>query len=583
MTFTPERVFRGLAASLALLAVAGCNGGEDARTPFARAQDALAAGDGLGAEIALRTMLDAGTPQEELAAYMGEAELLQGQTAEARNWLGTARFSDKTAAHGFHMLGRLEMQEGNLAGAGQAFDRSYREEPDNAELWTDIGRLRFRGGEQVQAIEASKRAVEIDPENPRALQFRAQLVRDAQGLAAALPWFEAALEHNANDVDLLADYAATLGDLGRATDMLAVVRRMAAIDARDPRVHYLQAVLAARAGRFDLARTLLGKMGTAMGDVPAVMLLAGVVDLENGNYESAAQAFDRLAVLQPDNARVRSLLARAIALGLNDRELTYRFAGAARSKAASPYLQLSVARAHEALGAREEAAQLLDAAAAGRSGRLVAVRAGTPLAVAATRRNEGGVSAQALVRGRIVGGQTSEALREAEAFRKRFPGSGDALALAGDARLAARDTRGAMELYRQAAEIRQTWPLVERMVGALLAEGRDVDAAVLLARHLQGNPMNGEAAGLLARRAMAAREWERAGALLDHALAHGGHRDPALWAMRSLVASERGEGDLALEAIAHAHALQPLRRDSAAELARVLKGRGEPSLALAGR
>src|SRR3546814_13277866 len=63
-----------------------------------------------------------------------------------------------------------------------------------------------------------------------------------------------------SDLALIED-AATLGDLGRMRAMLAVTRRAIAADPAHPRAYYLQAVLAARAGRFDLARVLLPKTG----------------------------------------------------------------------------------------------------------------------------------------------------------------------------------------------------------------------------------------------------------------------------------------------------------------------------------
>ncbi len=570
MTFSREAILRAGFGILALLAASAREPASEEGTPLEQAQRALAGGDGLGAEIALRRMLEGGAPVADLAAYLGEAELLQGQLAEARHWLGEGQFAQASAAHGYHMLGRLEMQAGNLVAAGQAFDQSWRIEPENAGLWVDIGRLRFRGGEQAQAIEASKRAIELDPDNPRALQFRAQLVRDAEGLAAAVPWLEAALERNPDDTDLLGDYAATLGDMGRASEMLAVVRRMAELDPREPRIFYLQAVLAARAGRFDLARSLLGHLGSDMAGVPAVILLSGVVDLENGNHESAAQSFDRLATMQPDNRRVRHLLARALALGLHERELVHRLEGRARSRAAAPYLAVTLARTYEALGERDRAAGLLDAAAAGRGDRLAAMAAGTPLSVAEVRPAGIGENALALVRGRIAIGRNADAVREADAFVRVFPGSSDALALAGDAHLAAGQIAPALERYEQAAAIRRTWPLVRRMVAAYRASGQSGKASALLTRHLSGDPQNAEAAVELARVAMGRGDLARAATLLEHALMHGSERDPAVWAMRSIAAQRAGQADVAFDAIVRAHALQPMRRDSAAALSSAL-------------
>ena len=572
-------MFRAAFLSVLLLGLAACGDAPEQLTPLERAQAALAAGDGFGAEVELRALLDAGTPREELAAYLGEAELLQGELAEARRWLADGEFSEDAAGHGFLVLGRLEMRQGNLPAAGQAFDRAYAYIPEDADLWVDVARLRFRGGEQTLAVEASKRAVELGPENPRALRLHAQLVRDAEGLRAALPWFEAALEHNPDDVDALADYAATLGDLGQARAMLAVVRRMAEIDDRNPQVFRLQAVLAARGGQFALARSLLQRAGPA--EAPADMLLAGIVDLENGNFESAAQKFDRLAAMQPDNRRVRQLLARAIALGLNDRELVYRFDGIARLPSASPYLRLLVGRAYESLDERDRAAHFLDLAALGRDGNLIAVQGGTPLAVAELRGDESGRTVQAIVRGRIVVRQTRRAVTEAEAFRERFPGSGDALALAADARLANREVESALELYDAAAAVRRTWPLVRRMVAAHRITGRDDAAAALVADYLAGDPNNAEAAAELGRIAIARQDWARAALLLDHAIDHGGAGDPALWSLRSLVARQMGEDELAYDAAVYAYSLQPMARETNALLAGLLNEQGEGDTATA--
>ncbi len=523
--------------------------------PLDAARHALASGDGFGAEIALRKMVDDGTPAVEVAAYLGEAELLQGQLVEARRWLGAGGFTPPTEAHGYHMLGRLEMQAGNLAAAGQAFDRSWRAFPDSAALWVDIGRLRFRGGEQAQAFEASRRAVELDPDDARVLQFRAQLVREAQGLTAALPWFEAAVERNPNDVELLGDYAATLGDLGHASEMLAVVRRMAELEDHNPRVFYLQAVLAARADRFDLARTLLGHLGQNMADVPAVMLLSGIVDLENGNHESAAQTFDRLATLQPDNSRVRDLLARAIAMGLNERELVYRFGQHARSKSASPYFKTALARGLEALDDRAAAAPLLDAAAS---------TCGTRLAVLAARTGAQGNPAKggeapSVVRSRIDAGAPVEAITAAHAFLQGSPGSADAAALAGDAYLANGDTTNALSHYRRAASIRWTWPVTQRMAAAYRAAGRPADASRMITRFARAKPHNGDAAVELGRFAAETRDWKLAAMWLDQAIDHGAGRDPVAWNLRSLAARELGDFELASQASAYAHALQPMR------------------------
>ncbi|WP_271438827.1 tetratricopeptide repeat protein [Pontixanthobacter luteolus] len=555
-----------------IFTAAGCSAPEADDPPIQQAKQALADGDGLGAELILRDLLASGAPRPEVAAYLGEAELQQGELAEARKWLEPGDFTDESVGHGFHMLAKLEMAAGNLPAAGQAFDKALAVKRENPELWVDIGRLRYRGGEQAEAVEASIYAVEIDPANPAALRFRAQLLRDAEGLAAAGPWFERALERNPDDVGLLYDYAATLGELGLASEMLSVVRKIAKIDPAYRKIYYLQAVLAARAGKFELAQSMLLRSSREDRDTPAGQLLAGIIDLENGNFASAAQTLERLSAAQPDNRRVSSLFARALAMGGNDKELVYRFENVAALPSASPYLTTLVGRSLEVLDRRDDAARYLDKAARPRSGNLVAVSSATPLGVAEARGPASGMDALALVRARITAGNGRGAVAAADDFLNRFPGSSDAITMAADASLVAHDYPKAIERYERAARIRGPWTATRKHIKALEAAGQTQDSARVLTDYLRGDPSNLEAAVLLSMHAGGEGRWDAAAALADHAIRNGGHRDPSLLALRAEIALRRNEDiALALEYAEIAYALQPMSADTTRTLALVYR------------
>lgn len=553
-------------------ALAGCGEAKPVQPPMERALAALESGDGFGAELALRELLDSGTPREALAAYLGQAELLQGQPIEARQWLGEGNFTQDTAGHGFHMLGRLELSEGNLPAAGKAFDQANSFTPDSPRLWVDIGRLRYAGGEQTMAVDAGVKAVKLGPEDPEALMFRGQLARDAEGMRAALPWFEKAVAAETGQLDLMAEYAATLGEAGEAKAMLKVIRQMTAKDPGYLRSYFLQGVIAARAGKYALARKLLMRSGPEAKNTPAGMLLSGVIDLETGNYASAAQEFDRLYRQQPENRRVRDLLARALALGGNHRELVYRFAEAARLTSASPYLQTLVGRAHEALGERAEAASLLDLAARKQSENLIALRPSDNLAEVAFREDSSGREAMAYVRGRLTAGNSGEAIRAATAFLARFPGSADALALAGDAELAGKNPGRALAYYDRSASIRQSWPLARRRISTLRSLGRSADAERLLQEYVAGHPMAVEPMHLLARAQFDRGNLLQAALLLDHALVAGGDRDLELLALRAAVAMRMDQPDIALAMAGRAFEIMPTQPASLQALVLVSGG-----------
>lgn len=538
--------------------LAGCGDAAVDVPPMEAAQTALQKGDGFGAELALRQLLDAGTPRNQLAAAMGQAELLQDQPIEARKWLGGGDFSRETAGHGFHMLGLLEMRDGKLPEAGAAFDQAMTFTPKNPRLWVDIGRLRYRGGEQTEAVDAAIRAVDLGPADSEALMFRGQLARDSAGMAESLRWFDLAIAAEPDRLDLLAEYAATLGEAGEVEESLKAIRRMAAIDPGYPRAHFLQAVIAGRAGNYGLARRLLARGPQPENESAATLLLSGAIDLETGNYASAAQQFDQLHRRQPENRRVRDLLVRSLAMGGSHRELVHRFGTEAGMTSASPYLQTAVARSYEALGERQKAAELLDLASQRRSGNLVALLDRSGSAGAVLGRNANGDQVMAQVRNRIGKQAPDEAVAMASGFLKRFPGSADALALAGDAHLAARNPAMALRYYEQSARIRQTWPLARRRLAALEMLGRAADARRLLKQFVAGHPAAVEPVVRLARDYYELGHLQSSQRLLDHAIRVGGDRDPEILALRASIALRMDQPDEARAFAQQAVEVQPV-------------------------
>ncbi|OBX18302.1 hypothetical protein A9995_12530 [Erythrobacter sp. QSSC1-22B] len=546
-----------------------CGEPEEQASPLEIAQSALARGDGQTAESRLRAMLEQDHTAPDLAAYLGQAALQQDDPAKARRWLGDGVFSPETAGLGFRMLGQLEMREGRLAQAGAAFDRALRADPDNAELWTDIGRLRYRGGEQFQAIEAAARALAIDPDNPVALRFRAQLVRDSHGPRQALQWYETALEAAPGDAGLLTDYAATLGDAGEAAESLAALRRASELSPGDPQIIYLNAVVAARGGNFDLARSLLLRAPASELENPAGSLLGGILDLELGYYASAAQTFDRLVQNQPDNRRLVHLLARSLMLSGGERELVARMSERASAPRASLYLKTLVGRALEALDRREEAAVLLDAAARPSNLAIAPLPSRTLPAALRFEQLDSGTDLRDFVRDYLLRGQTGKAVTEAGEFARRHARSGDAQSLFGDALLADGEIDRAIEAYSRAAQVRQDWPLTRRLMAAYIMKDDSAAVGEVLERYLSGGRNNVSAAGLYGGWLTSRGQFGSAAAMLDSAIAHGARRDPAILALRSELAAQLGDAAGARQFAWSAYKLQPLYPPAIRALAQV--------------
>ncbi|BBC72676.1 conserved hypothetical protein [Altererythrobacter sp. B11] len=561
--------------------LAAASGGD----PLDKARAAIERGHGIAAEVAVDEVRRAGAPRDRIAALMGEAELLQGHLDKAREWLAPGIFAAADRERGFHALGQLEMAEGDLDAARQAFDRALEQSPGSAALWVDIGRMRYRAGEQHQALDAAEKALEADPREPRALEFRAQLERDSGGLVAALPWFERALAQAPDDLGLLAGYAATLGDAGRARDMLKVARRMLEIDSRDPRAYYLQAVLAARGGQDALARRLLWRTGDAYDGVPATMLLRGVLELRTGNAALAVEQFDQLVRAQPDNLTAALLFGRALLAHGEGNEVVARLAPLAQRADASPYLLTLVGRAYEQLGRRAEAAPYLDRAAAGlpRALSVLPLAPGGELAIWQWRDDpDRPEAAVALLREALAQGQAVDASTRAARLLQRYPGSADVAVLAGDVALLTGDPVGAAARNASAAAIRRDRPLVLRMAAAEEAGGDAAGAQAVLADYLAQNPQDGPVAARLGRMAADRGEWQRAGALLAYAASLGsGPGDPYLLADLAVAEGRLGKSAAALASARRAYALQRANGSIAGILARSLQAAGGSERAVA--
>lgn len=556
---------------------------EAAKDDLDKARAALLRGDGIAAEADLRRALADGASKSDVAADMGEAMIQQEQRDKAREWLAPGQFDAAQAGRGWRLLGMLERLDGDLIASAKAYDRALALTPNDPQMWVEIGRLRYQGGEHLLALDAADRALAAGPDHPRALEFKAQLVRDAEGDAAALPLFEKALATSPNDLLLLGGYAASLGELGRASEMLVVTRKMIAIDPRHPQAFYLQAVLAARAGQTDLARAMLNRVGEQLDEIPAAMLLQGALELEAGNANAAAQRLSRLADLQPANQPVQALLARALYEAGDIQQLFGRFGAMAGRADASPYLLGILGRALEEQGDRTAAAPLLDRAAGAAAPELIPGYERDIAADLAPRWTANQVSpglSARYVRSLLSAGDQAGARRVAGRFLELRPGSAEALGLVGDIELLMGQGAPALERYAASAKVRFNDQLALRSALALERAGRGGQAPELVSRYLALFPGSRLMTRIAANQALAAQDWGRARLLLESLRQRGGNRDAGLLADLSLAQLRSGDAEAALQTAQRGWQIAPASPFAALTRAMALSALGrDPDMA----
>lgn len=544
------------------------------------ARTSLLLGEGVTADAALDRALADGVPREQTLAARAEARLIQGDLAGAQD--AVDRMPDQRDAAMARIAAQVAAADDDEDGGGGA---SLRQElqrlvglyPENARLWTDLGRSRFGAGDMDGASQATARAVALAPADPDALTLQGEVLRARYGLAAALPWFQAALARDAYHLRALIQYAATLGDLGRATDALAATRSALVSQPGNPEAFYLQAVIAARAGRYALAQQLLQLTGGALRMRPGEAMLEGAIAYAQGRPQRAARAWTRLVTMQPMNVAARELLAAA-QIGAGDRPAAQATLRPILARADADGYAIRLAM----LADTQDAAALIDRAASGQRGDAAIFRpdrAVTDLKIGAADAPTDPTYALGLIRGLASQGDRTGALRAAQSLVRASPGAPAAQLAYGDVLATAGRNAEALAPYAKAADLTFDEPTMLRLVDTYQRTGRARDAAVSLGLYLSQNPQGVDARRLLARWQMTAGQWDAAIETLEGLRTQIGLRDVALLHDLTIAYVGAGDGVVARRYASAAYRLAPMNAGVADAYGQALAADGEPDAA----
>lgn len=549
-----------------------------------QARALLAIDDGAGAQAELARARQLGAAPADLHHLVAHALLLQGDLEGALRNADLAPpqhrvFADRIAARALLASGDAAAAQGRLARAQQAA-------PRDSGVWTDLSRLHRSTGDMARAIEAADQAVALNGRDVEALTLRGELTRRQYGLAAALPWFHRALAIDPGNVPALLERAITYGDMGRMQAMLADTRTVLSLTGGHPVAYYLQAMLAARARDFELARGLYAKTNGAFDAQPAGMLLASAIDFETGNVEQAAARLARLVAMQPNNRTARRLLAAAYWRQDDAAGVVATLGPLAGRLDADSYSLSLMGRALSSLGDKAAAARYLSRAA--QPGQNVA---GAPAEVSegeflTLQQAVGDGTADGVTQARYIAaligrGLGDEALQRARRLQAENPGAPEAHMLVGDALGIQGDFRAAAEQYRRAANLAFTEPVAMRLIEALRRSGQREAADQVLALFVQQNPRNVPATVMYAGRAMEAARWDEAIRLYEGLRERIGDRDATVLNNLAWAYSEAGDLEAAVPLARRAWALDPRNPATADTLGWLLFKSGQRAEGLA--
>ncbi|MBI3901805.1 MAG: TonB-dependent receptor [Nitrosomonadales bacterium] len=154
--------------------------------PLAReAELALTLGQTQAAEALLRRAqaMDAAHPY--VLAVDGLADLIQGETAEARDEFTKVLKRDPKDAKALLGMGLAEIKLGNIQAGQKRLQAANEAEPGNALILTYLGRSQQQTGQGSEALASWRRAQQADPRDPAPWLYQAQAELQANHLQQA--------------------------------------------------------------------------------------------------------------------------------------------------------------------------------------------------------------------------------------------------------------------------------------------------------------------------------------------------------------------------------------------------------------
>lgn len=132
--------------------------------------------------------------RSEVLTFLLDAQLSCGQDEDLKNLNEAIRLNPKNALAHFLKARSLECQ-GDALGAVPSYLKAIELHPEWARYYVNVGEIlnRYQGGSE-QAIQVWRRAIESEPDNPRALAGYGTALRVSKQPAAAVPVLQKAIE-----------------------------------------------------------------------------------------------------------------------------------------------------------------------------------------------------------------------------------------------------------------------------------------------------------------------------------------------------------------------------------------------------
>ncbi len=288
----------------------------EARWLLGKAYIGMGNGPAAVKEIERAAALGYSTPESQFALYQGM--LLKGDFQEVLDLTEAAAASQPTA----RLLSlRAEAHLGlkHAEAAKESFTQALENDSESVESHLGLARMSMAYGQLVEAKQHIGRALEIAPDDVRALILKGTLDMTNNESAAAEIAFSKALEGRKNEFNAM---------LGLARAQLAQGKHDAALDSlaaldkvypNNPMSRYLRGYITLEKGDQETAKDLLRQVIADVPEHPQSLLLLGNIYYREGKLQQAEEYIKRFMGIYPAHLPTIKLMA-AIQISQNHHE-----------------------------------------------------------------------------------------------------------------------------------------------------------------------------------------------------------------------------------------------------------------------
>jgi tetratricopeptide (TPR) repeat protein len=239
-----------------------------------------------------------------------EAAILaqQGRPAEAKTATLEALQKHPSSVEGYNLLGIIETNQQDYAGALEAFKKALKIAPSSVKTYNNLGNAYVAIKDIESAEKAFRMGLRLDPANQDGNYNLGVLLMMRGNATEAIPHFEKVKTQNlAARFNLIRAYFGSK----RVADALRVTTEVSTQAKNDVQVHFSLGVLLASEKQYKPAQLELEKADALQPETFEIIYNLGQVYLRGGQNPKSELALNRALNLKPDSVDAMYLLAQA--------------------------------------------------------------------------------------------------------------------------------------------------------------------------------------------------------------------------------------------------------------------------------